>query len=214
MANETGASLEYSSGHERLRLEAWGEDSIRVRAGQAHIAEDLPDALIAPRSAPSAGSTSDGTTLVSGKLKAEISADGLIKFSRSDSGAELLSEQKSHFWWPGPRFFVANGNGHYRLEQRFKAYDGEQFFGLGQHLHGRFDQKGLVMDLVQRNAEVSVPFMVSSRGYGFLWNSPAVGRVELAANATRWVADSAQQIDYWVTAGDKPAEILSHYADA
>ena len=46
--------------------------------------------------------------------------------------------------------------------------------------------------------------MVSSRGYGFLWNSPAVGRVELANNGTRWVADSARQIDYWVTAGDKP----------
>ena len=70
------------------------------------------------------------------------------------------------------------------------------------------------MDLVQRNAEVSIPFMVSNRGYGFLWNSPAVGRVELANNGTRWVSDSARQIDYWVTAGDKPAEILSHYADA
>ena len=53
MPNDTGASLEYSSGHERLRLEAWDEDSIRVRAGQAHIAEDLPDALIPPRPAPS-----------------------------------------------------------------------------------------------------------------------------------------------------------------
>ena len=49
---------------------------------------------------------------------------------------------------------------------------------------------------------------------GFLWNSPAVGRVELANNGTRWVADSARQIDYWVTVGDKPAAILSHYADA
>ena len=46
--------------------------------------------------------------------------------------------------------------------------------------------------------------MVSNRGYGFLWNSPAVGRVELADNGTRWVADSARQVDYWVTAGDKP----------
>ncbi len=109
---------------------------------------------------------------------------------------------------------MANGNGHYRLEQRFKAYEGERLYGLGQHLHGRFDQKGLVIEVVQRNAEVSVPFMVSSRGYGFLWNSPAVGRVELADNGTRWVADSARQIDYWVTAGDNPGELLSHYADA
>ena len=207
-------TLEYSSGHERLRLEAWGDDSIRVRVGQAQIAEELPGALIAPRPAPSAGASSNGTTLINGRLRAQISADGLVSFSRSEDGRELFSEQKAHFWWPGPRLFVPDGNGYYRLEQRFKAYEGERLYGLGQHLHGRFDQKGLVMDLVQRNAEVSVPFMVSSRGYGFLWNSPAVGRVELADNGTRWVADSARQIDYWVSAGDKPAEILAHYADA
>ncbi|MGA3216802.1 MAG: glycoside hydrolase family 31 protein [Acidimicrobiales bacterium] len=214
MLDDTGATLEYSSGHERLRLEAWGEDSIRVRASQALVAEELPGALIEPRPAPTAGAKSDGVTLVNGKLTARLSPDGLVSFWRSDDGRELLSEQKAHFWWPGQRLFVANGNGHYRIEQRFKAYDGERLYGLGQHLHGLFDQKGLVMDLVQRNAEISVPFMVSSRGYGFLWNSPAVGRVELANNGTRWVADSARRIDYWVTTGDKPAEILSHYADA
>ena len=151
--------------------------------------------------------------LVHGKLRAEVSSDGVVSFSRSDDDRDLLSEERAHFWWPGSRFFVANGNDHYRIEQRFRAYEDEKLFGLGQHLHGRFDQKGLVIDLVQRNAEVSVPFMVSSRGYGFLWNSPAVGRVELAANGTRWVADSARQIDYWVTTGDTPVELLSHYAD-
>lgn len=214
MRDDKGTVLDYASGHERLRLEAWGRDSIRVRAGQLEIAEDLPCGLISPCPIPSDGAASEGTTLVNGKLKAVISPEGLVSFLRSDGGAELLSEQKAHFWWPGPRLFLANGNGHYRLEQRFKAYDGEKLYGLGQHLHGRFDQKGLVIELAQRNAEVSVPFMVSSRGYGFLWNSPAVGRVELAANGTRWVADSARQLDYWVTAGDRPAEILSHYADA
>ena len=62
-----------------------------------------------------------------------------------------------------------------------------------------------MLDLVQRNAEVSVPVLTSSRGYTLLWNSPAIGRVELAGNGTRWVADSARQIDYWITAG-QPAD--------
>jgi alpha-D-xyloside xylohydrolase len=70
----------------------------------------------------------------------------------------------------------------------------------------------MVLDLVQRNAEVSIPFLLSSRGYGFLWNNPAVGRVELGRTATRWVSDSARQIDYWVTAGS-PAQITARYAD-
>ncbi|HEY1176768.1 MAG TPA: TIM-barrel domain-containing protein, partial [Phytomonospora sp.] len=76
------------------------------------------------------------------------------------------------------------------------------------------DQKGLVVDLVQRNATVAIPFLLSSRGYGLLWNNPALGRVELGADGTRWVADAAARIDYWVTAGDSPAEILAAYAEA
>ena len=70
MPDDSGVTLEYSSGHERLRLEAWGDDSIRVRVGQAQIAEELPGALIAPRPAPSAGASSTGTTLINGRLRA------------------------------------------------------------------------------------------------------------------------------------------------
>jgi alpha-D-xyloside xylohydrolase len=102
----------------------------------------------------------------------------------------------------------------YYLEARFKAYAAERLYGLGQHQHGLLDQKGAVIDLLQRNTEVCIPFLLSSRGYGFLWNNPAVGRVELGTNATRWVAEATPQLDYWITAGDTPAEILEHYADA
>ena len=60
---------------------------------------------------------------------------------------------------------------------------------------------------------MSIPFAVSSRGYGLLWNNPAIGKVDFAANFTRWTADQAQAIDYWVTAGT-PAEILAVDAPA
>ena len=64
-------------------------------------------------------------------------------------------------------------------------------------------KRGVVVDLVQRNAEVSIPFLVSSRGYGLLWNNPAVGRVELGATATRWVAEQRP-----------PDRLLGHHRDA
>ena len=55
-------------------------------------------------------------------------------------------------------------------------------------------------------------FSCRTAGTGFLWNNPAIGRVELGLTATRWVSDSARQIDYWVTAGS-PAQIMARYAD-
>jgi alpha-D-xyloside xylohydrolase len=96
----------------------------------------------------------------------------------------------------------------------FRSFPDERFYGLGQHQHGLLDQKGAVVELVQRNTEVCVPFALSNRGYGFLWNMPGIGRVELGASGTKWVADAARQIDYWVTAAPTPAEVVSQYSKA
>jgi alpha-D-xyloside xylohydrolase len=100
------------------------------------------------------------------------------------------------------------------LHQQFAAYDDELLFGMGQRTHGRLNVKGLGLDLVQRNGEVNIPFVLSSRGYGLLWNLPAIGRVDFGVNATRWQVGQGRQIDYWMTAGATPAQILSSYADA
>jgi len=219
---EDGRALEVTVRQEVLRIEPWGADSFRVRAGQRVILDDVPGALIPPKPSP-VSTVADARTgrVVNGALTAVVDLvdtdtgiEAVLRFLRTSSGEELLAEQRAHFWWPGARLFISGGNGYGRLEQRFTAYEDERFYGLGQHTHGLLNQKGLVLDLVQRNAEVSIPFLLSSRGYGFLWNLPAVGRVELAGNGTRWVADSARQIDYWVTTGDDPGAILSHYADA
>lgn len=83
---------------------------------------------------------------------------------------------------------------------------------MGQYQQANLDLKGCVLELAQRNSQASVPFMLSSLGYGFLWNNPAVGRVTFAQNVTEWEAQVSEQLDYWITAGDTPAEISRAYA--
>ncbi len=205
-------ALTWRSGPELVRIEPWGQDSLRVRATLDTLLEGH-GALTAQPSARAVVKHEGGkTTITAGAITASVDALGHIRFLRNDSGAELLVEKPIHFWWPGPRNFTAMGNGYQQLEQSFAAYEDERLFGLGQHTHGRLDQKGIVLDLVQRNAEVTIPFLLSNRGYGFLWNNPAVGRVELGRTATRWVSDSARQIDYWVTTGS-PGQIMARYAE-
>ncbi|MEV0235866.1 TIM-barrel domain-containing protein [Nonomuraea sp. NPDC050786] len=225
---DLGDALEWRAKGETLRVEPWGPDAVRVRATPGGpLLDDLPGALL---DAPPPGAKAQiniaehHATMVNGALTVRIDADsagrltpelpyaaGRLTFLRDD--VELLAEQPAHFWWPGPRLYTATGNGYHRLEQRFRAYPGERMYGLGQHTHGLLDQKGAAIDLLQRNGEVTIPLLVSDRGYGLLWNSPAIGRVELAETGTRWVADSARQIDYWVTVG-QPADVLRRYADA
>jgi alpha-D-xyloside xylohydrolase len=207
--------LSFRASDHVVQVEPWGVDSVRVRVARTAIGE-AANALVDRPAHTEVVVTTDAnkSSLVNGQLRVELSAAGELRFGRTTDGAELLSEMPAHFAWPGPRLFLPAGDGSCRLEQRFRAYPDEKIFGLGQHQHGRLDQKGMVLDLLQRNAEVSIPFAISSRGYGFLWNSPAVGRVEFAENGTRWVSDAACQIDYWITTGDGPADILEHYADA
>jgi alpha-D-xyloside xylohydrolase len=219
-----GDALEVRHQHEVLRIEPWGIDSVRVRAAQPALPGRDVGALSSP---PPAGAhivvnlTEDDASLVNGDLTVEVSlpvTNGytapLLRFVRTSTGEELLAEEREHFWWPGARAYFGNRAGSPELHQQFRAYPGEKLFGMGQRTHGRLDHKGLALDLLQRNAEVSIPFVLSDRGYGFLWNNPAVGRVEFAENHTRWTAGQAPGIDYWVTTGAEPGEILSHYADA
>jgi len=208
---EDSDALTWRSGHEVVRIEAWGPDALRVRAGLDGVTEGHGALSERPLAEATLKIDGEGASITVGTLTAEADLTGNLRFVRADTGEELLCEQPIHFWWPGPRNYTATGNGYHYIEQNFAAYEGEQLFGLGQHTHGRLNQKGMVVDLVQRNAEVSIPFVVSSRGYGLLWNNPAVGRVELGVTATRWVANSARQIDYWITTGT-PAEIASRYA--
>jgi alpha-D-xyloside xylohydrolase len=215
--------LEVRHRHEVMRIQAWGADSVRVRAAQHTIPAHSVGAL---GDAPPADTTShvkiEGTrgTLTTGRLCVEVTFDTaasypepLITF-RGPDGAELLAESREHFWMPGARVFAGNRSGAYEIHQQFAAYPGERLYGLGQRTHGRLNLKGLALDLVQRNGEVSIPFVLSDRGYGLLWNMPSVGRVEFAENATRWQAAQAREVDYWVTAAATPSQILGRYADA
>ncbi len=216
-------ALEVRHRHEIIRIEAWGRDSVRVRAAQYRIPADSAGALDPQRPpGPEPRIRIDGARaeLEHGALRLEVDfnvghayPEPLITFRNAD-GTELLTEAREHFWMPGARVFQGNRSGAYEIHQQFAAYPGERLYGLGQRTHGRLDIKGLALDLVQRNGEVNIPFVLSDRGYGLLWNVPAVGRVEFAENVTRWSAGQAREIDYWFTAAGAPAKILSRYADA
>lgn len=208
-------ALLWRGGHETVRIEPWGADSLRVRATHdAEICDDLPGALLPP--APVQAEITVGPergSIGCGRLRADVTAAGQICFTDTSTGVRLLAEPEPRFIRPPARWFKPVSSDLYRITVEFRPAAEERFYGLGQHQHGLLDQKGCVIDLWHRNTEVSIPFLVSSRGYGFLWHNPAVGRVELGRNATRWVAEAARQMDYWVTAGSPP-EIMAHYADA
>ena len=201
-------ALTWSDGESRLSVEPWGTDAVRVRATPNPDWIDLPHALLDPNPVASRLEEAEGVlTLTNGRLTVQCDAKGRLHFLRTD-GATLTEEQ------PRGRRFAAVGDGRYAISTRFKAYDGERLYGLGQHQHGRLDQKGCVLDLRQENTQVAIPLMVSSRGYAFMWNHPGTGKAYLGVNRTEWTADRSPQLDYWIAAGDTPADLMRRYGEA
>ncbi|MBE9502290.1 MAG: glycoside hydrolase family 31 protein [Dehalococcoidia bacterium] len=210
-------ALVWEMNHETVLIQPWGKDSLRVRATKCPRIVDVAGALLGPlASEPHIEIHDKGAFIQSGKIKGEISRHGRIRFLKSLDNTVLLEEAIIRY---GPtrhasRYYKSLSSDLFRLEATFNAYEGERLYGLGQHQHGFLDQKGCVVELSQQNTEVCIPFLLSSRGYGLLWNNPAVGRVELGRNRTRWIAEAAHQIDYVIATGDSFFDIMERYADA
>src|SRR5919108_4859059 len=69
-----------------------------------------------------------------------------------------------------------------RSQQAFLLPADEAIYGLGQHQQGLMNYRGSSLRLLQENREVAIPMLVSSRGYGVLWDNPAVTVVNVGAN--------------------------------
>ena len=220
---------------ELLLVEPWGKNSFRVRATQRHefTADDI--SALEPLSEAAKQDMMNGVTIeingdkgviTNGKLTCNISEGGVLQFVNQDGKILLEEYERTRDMYEGsgkfasaleivPRTFQPrSGADNFKLIYRLEANEGEKLFGMGQNQQPYLDVKGCIIELAQRNSQASVPFVLSDRGYGMLWNNPAIGQVTFGKNVTEWVAQSTKQLDYWITAGDTPAEIEEAYADA
>ncbi len=232
--NDNGALVFYKNG-EMVRIEAWGKDALRVRSTMQGKFTDNERALTEAVEQHKAdivfgkephwngdGSVGevDIVTVTNGRIKAVVNFVGIITFYRDDE--KILREYFSMYdgsLTKGSRCLkiVSRdwkgiiGGSEYSLNLKFESNDGEKIFGMGQYQQSYMDMKGCTLELAQRNSQISVPFAVSSLGYGFLWNNPAVGQVTFGKNYTEWTAKATKDMDYWITVADAPKQILENY---
>jgi alpha-D-xyloside xylohydrolase len=235
---QDGALLRRFAG-ELLRIEPWGQDALRVRATMFPGFASESWALENVRSAATAEIKTDAggasASVRNGNIIARVDPRGQISFYDS-SDKLLLAEYMRHrlgnmqaatgevdaqavaYFNSAlkiyPRTFTPRTGGDYTLTMRFESAPNEKIYGMGAYQHGFLDHKGCLLELAQRNSQASVPFAVSSLGYGFLWNNPAIGTVSFGKNVTEWIAYSTRQLDYWITAGSTPRAIIENYAKA
>ena len=228
MLKQVGNKLYRRQDKELLLIEPWGKNSLRVRATQrSEFIPDTDSALLEPEDTE-VQITIEGkkAVITNGKLTCKIMDNGVLQYYNQNGKLLLEEYDRTRDMYEGsdkfasaleivPRTFNPRQcSDNFKLTVRFEAYKDEKIFGMGQYQQPYLDVKGCIIELAHRNSQASVPFALSDRGYGILWNNPAIGQVTFGKNVTEWIAESTKQMDYWITAGDTPAEIEEAYADA
>jgi alpha-D-xyloside xylohydrolase len=167
-----------AGGTKQVKLQVISDRIIRVTASANDSISTTPSLISIVSGTPAVKWTSDEKdnkiTLKTTELMATVDlATGEVVFM-DKAGNTILQEKKGG----GKTFTTENIDGHplYRLQQVFESPAGEAFYGLGQHQTGLMNYKDQDVDLTQFNSIAVVPFLVSSRHYGILWDNYSITR--------------------------------------
>ena len=213
VAQETnGALLTMQTG--MLRVEVCTDSIIHVVYSPTSTFPDAPAYIVTKTSWPAAQwtitTTDKAITLATARMTVTIMrADGKIRFS--DAKGNKLFEEDGRSMTP----VEVNGEKTYRSEIVSGLWEStEGFYGLGQHQAGVWNYHGESVDLSQDNTNISVPFFVSSTGYGVLWNNASRSRFNNRFLHALYISsDVADTIDYYFLYGPDFDRIIAGYRD-
>jgi alpha-D-xyloside xylohydrolase len=117
---------------------------------------------------------------------------------------------------------VFDGQRYYNLAQTFQTTSDDAWYGLGQHQDGVLNYRGQQVNFFQNNTEVAIPFLVSKKNYGILWDNYSltkVGDVRPLHPLSAFQLFSKNGEPGWLTASysndkQKPTDIITQRAEA
>ena len=166
--SRNSVTVSYPDG--KTRVEVYSDNVLRVSSVPAGVEFTDGKSLMALPSENKAKAkiTKDDTfvTISAPEITAKISrADGKVSFFRAD-GTPITNENSRSF-----KPISVEGSDGWTVSQTFDSPADEAFFGLGQHQADEWNYKGRNEELYQYNTKISLPFIVSSKRYGLLWDS-------------------------------------------
>ena len=160
-----------------VRLEVRGDKIIHVSATPERRFADSESLVILPSEENTPFEvlySGDTVTVVTSEVRANVlKSTGEVWFAGPD-GQVILREEIG-----GGKSFSpieVEGTHGYSFRQVFESPEDEAFYGLGQHQADEFNYKGKNEELFQYNTKVSVPFIMSNKGYGVLMDSYSMMR--------------------------------------
>jgi len=207
-ASETSVSLKNGT----MKIQFCSASVIHVRFAPGTTIPEAPHLPVeneACHNSPVSVQNLDGNVEISSpSISVEITRDsGTMSFK--DSKGMVFATDDARSMTP----VEVAGRKSYRAE-RFSGLWGsdESFYGLGSQQSGIWDLRGESVDLSQDNAHVAVPLVISSRGYGILWNNASRSRFNNQFPQALYLSsESAQVLDYYLLFGPDFDQIVASY---
>jgi alpha-D-xyloside xylohydrolase len=213
-----------------VAVEAYGPNILRIT-----LAQDKAQALSPPgygfiATPSSAGWRHEGDELISDRLSLQVPVEPRrgppsqgeryfapslppVKLTIRDAKGATLLEMSG--WEMAPH--TVNGEKTFRVGASFIAPAEEHYYGLGQNQEGILDLRGRTLDCrhnydAPAGESVCVPFLVTDKGYGVVWDNPSATEVSPGLHGhTVWRSNVGERVSYFVIAGANTDEIYSGY---
>lgn len=201
--------------HGVLRLQPCSDHVVRVTYAAGQTISDPANLAIVDSTCTAVPfqiqKTSGSIDLLTKQLRVSVDrSSGAVQFADL-RGDTLLRESD----WPFPRSItpaVTDGEETHRASVWFALTPDERLYGLGQHQNGILNQRNLEMELSQDNTNISVPFFLSSKGYGLLWNNDSVTRWNNRFQPVLAIQSNvADAVDYYFVYGPDFDRIIAAY---
>jgi alpha-D-xyloside xylohydrolase len=134
--------------------------------------------------------------------------EGKIEYFTPEERIILKEKGKAVF-----RPVVYSGDSAFSMRQDFRLAPDEGVYGLGQHQDGIMNYRGKTVKLVQANTEAVIPFLVSTGGYGILWDNASKTVFEDNSSGASLWSDIGDNIDYYLIRGKDMDEVIAGYRD-
>jgi alpha-D-xyloside xylohydrolase len=198
-----------------LRFQVCSDSIVHVIYSIQRDVRQHPDNLVIKNSWPKADFTlhTDDPkliTLTTSRLKIEITrADSSVIFY--DSAGHKLTQENTRTLTPTE----VNGEKTYHSERFVNMWDTQEaFYGLGQHQAGVWNYRGESVDLSQDNTNISIPFLLSSNGYGIFWNNGSRGRFNNRfVHAFYLSSEVSDSMDYYFFYGPDFDRLIADYRE-
>lgn len=152
--------------------------------------------------------TANDIVLASSEIMVRIQkATGIITFLRNN-GHVLLAENGAAYIEPAP---LPTDSLAHHVQQRFTLSASEALYGLGQHQDGYMNYRGKKVVLVQTNTDAVTPFLISTAGYGILWDNYSKTIFSDEANETYFWSDVGNSVNYYFLSGATMDSVIAGY---